>query len=89
MISLAGQPLLMQKVRKGLVNEVTSACLRGMYTKSYVGDLFNISYAMLHNHYTIILVHDYKHSCGVKGQAPIVIKKWLHRHISISLSVST
>ena len=37
--SLAGQPLLTQKARKGLVNEVTSACPRGMYITSYVGDV--------------------------------------------------
>ena len=30
-VSLAGQPLLTQKVRKGLVNGVTSVCLQVEY----------------------------------------------------------
>ena len=43
--SLAGQPLLTQKARKGLVNGVTPACLNGMHITSSNVMSLTINYA--------------------------------------------
>ena len=43
--SLAGQPLLTQKARKGLVNGVAPACLNGMYITSSNVMSLTINYA--------------------------------------------
>ena len=59
--SLAGQPLLMQRAKYGLVNEVTSACPRGMYSILTYSTGFTC-YIMTIIIFVIFLARDYQQS---------------------------